>query len=119
MLVLASVMWTYHAASCHPTSSLEGHEHFDSELGKRSPAPTRRGSSAMGRSAGGADHEMELEELRKQIQGALESRSTAILQQLVFFLHYKEAMQRDVNEKGTVWAKRFFLGPTRTRCQRL
>jgi len=34
MLVLASVMWTYHAASCHPTSSLEGHEHFDSELGK-------------------------------------------------------------------------------------
>ena len=61
--------------------------------GQRSPAPTRRGSSAMGRSAGGADHEMELEELRKQIQGALESRSTAILQ------HYKEAMQRDVNEK--------------------
>ena len=26
--------------------------------GQPSPAPTRRGSSAMGRSAGGADHEM-------------------------------------------------------------
>lgn len=34
MLVLASVMWTYHAASCHPTRSVEGHEEFASELGK-------------------------------------------------------------------------------------
>lgn len=34
MLVLASVMWTYHAASCHPTRSVEGHEEFSSELGK-------------------------------------------------------------------------------------
>lgn len=34
MLVLASVMWTYHAAFCHPLRSLEGHEEFSSELGK-------------------------------------------------------------------------------------
>ncbi|CAK9056731.1 unnamed protein product [Durusdinium trenchii] len=34
MLVLSSVMWTYHAASRHPTHSLEGHETFDLELGK-------------------------------------------------------------------------------------
>ena len=36
-------MWTYHAASCHPTSSLEGHEHFDSELGK-----VRMGDNGLG-----------------------------------------------------------------------
>ncbi|CAK9079543.1 unnamed protein product [Durusdinium trenchii] len=34
MLILASVMWTYHAASKHPTKSHEGHEHLSNELGK-------------------------------------------------------------------------------------
>ncbi|CAJ1342348.1 unnamed protein product [Effrenium voratum] len=34
MLVLASVMWTYHAAACHPTQSAEGHEKLNSELVK-------------------------------------------------------------------------------------
>ena len=32
----AERMWTYHAASCHPTKSVEGHEEFSSELGKAS-----------------------------------------------------------------------------------
>eukprot|EP00913_Durusdinium_trenchii_P021434 g20145.t1 len=32
--MLACVMWTYHAASKHPTKSHEGHEHLSNELGK-------------------------------------------------------------------------------------
>lgn len=34
MLLLASVMWTYHGAGEHPTKSHEGHEHLSRELGK-------------------------------------------------------------------------------------
>jgi len=34
MLILASVMWTYHGAVEHPTKSQEGHEHLTHELGK-------------------------------------------------------------------------------------
>ncbi|CAJ1390234.1 unnamed protein product [Effrenium voratum] len=34
MLVLASVMWTYHAAGYHPTLSMEGHHELQEELSK-------------------------------------------------------------------------------------